>query len=75
MIRAAAYLRVSTSGQIDGESLSTQRSAIQSYCASKDWELAKIYEDAGISGAKDDRPALQSLLSAVKLRPDEVRAR
>ncbi len=66
MTKAAAYLRVSTSAQIDGESLSTQRSSIQSYCASRGWELAKIYEDAGISGSKDDRPALQALLLAAK---------
>lgn len=66
MTKAAAYVRVSTSGQIDGESLNTQRSSIQSYCESRNWELVKVYEDAGISGAKDDRPALQSLLSAVK---------
>ncbi|MGA2227587.1 MAG: recombinase family protein, partial [Syntrophobacteraceae bacterium] len=66
MTKAAAYVRVSTSSQIDGESLSTQKSIIQAYCASRGWELTKIYEDAGISGAKDDRPALQSLLSAAK---------
>jgi len=66
MIRAAAYVRVSTSGQIDGESLNTQRSTIQAYCTERNWELSKVYEDAGISGAKDDRPALQSLLLAVK---------
>ena len=66
MIRAAAYLRVSTNSQIDGESLRTQRSSIQNYCESRGWELSKIYEDAGISGVKDDRPALQSLLAAAK---------
>jgi site-specific DNA recombinase len=66
MTKAASYLRVSTNGQIDGESLCTQRSLIQDYCASRGWELVREYEDAGISGAKDDRPALQSLLSAVK---------
>ncbi|MGA2229235.1 MAG: recombinase family protein [Syntrophobacteraceae bacterium] len=66
MTRAAAYVRVSTSSQIDGESLCTQRSSIQDYCTSRGWELVKVYEDAGISGAKDDRPALQALLSAVK---------
>ncbi|MGO9018226.1 MAG: recombinase family protein [Syntrophobacteraceae bacterium] len=65
-MKAAAYVRVSTSSQIDGESLNTQRSSIQDYCASRGWELAKIYEDAGISGAKDDRPALQNLLSVAK---------
>src|SRR5208337_645393 len=64
--RAAAYVRVSTNSQIDGESLSTQKSTIQDYCASRGWELVKIYEDAGISGTKDDRPALQALLAAAK---------
>jgi site-specific DNA recombinase len=66
MMRAAAYVRVSTNGQIDGESLKTQRTQIQDYCKSRGWELSKIYEDAGISGAKDDRPALQTLLAAAK---------
>ena len=66
MIKAAAYIRVSTDGQINGESLNTQRSTIQAYCTSRGWELVNIFEDAGISGAKDDRPALQSLLSAAR---------
>src|SRR5208283_3182843 len=66
MIRAAAHVRVSTSGQIDGESLNTQRVQIQDYCASRGWELVNVYEDAGISGTKDDRPALQALLLAAK---------
>jgi DNA invertase Pin-like site-specific DNA recombinase len=54
MTRVAAYLRVSTNGQIDGESLNTQRMQIQDYCATRNWKLVKVYEDAGISGAKDD---------------------
>ncbi len=64
--RAAAYVRVSTNSQIDGESLTTQKSTIQAYCASRGWELTKTFKDAGISGTKDDRPALQALLAAVK---------
>ena len=66
MTRAAAYVRVSTSGQIDGESLNTQRATIQDYCDTRNWQLVNIYEDAGISGTKDDRPALQALLSAAR---------
>lgn len=46
--------------------MSTQRSSIQDYCTSRGRELAKVYEYAGISGAEDDRPALQALLAAVK---------
>lgn len=57
MTKAAAYVRVSTNGRIDGESLNTQRSSIQDYCASRG-------RDAIISGTKDDRLALQALLSA-----------
>jgi site-specific DNA recombinase len=67
MTKAAAYVRVSTNSQkVDGESLSTQRSSIQDYCTSRGWELVNVYEDAGISGTKDDRPALQALLSAAQ---------
>ena len=66
MTKAAAHVRVSTSSQIDGESLNTQRLQIKDYCTSRGWELVKVYEDAGISGTKDDRPALQALLSAAK---------
>jgi len=66
MTKAAAHVRVSTSGQIDGESLNTQRLQIKDYCTSRGWELVKVYEDAGISGTKDDRPALQALLLAAK---------
>jgi site-specific DNA recombinase len=68
MTKAAAYVRVSTSNQIDGESLSTQKSTIQAYCTLRNWELVNVYEDAGISGTKDNRPALQALLTAVKAR-------
>lgn len=66
MTKAAAYVRVSTNSQIDGESLSTQKSIIQAYCTSRNWELVTIYEDAGLSGVKDDRLALQALLSAAR---------
>ena len=66
MTRAAAYLRVSTSGQIDGESLKTQRLQIQDYCTLRGWNLVNLFEDPGVSGTKDDRPALQTLLTAVK---------
>jgi site-specific DNA recombinase len=73
MTKAAAYVRVSTNGQkIDGESLNTQRSTIQNYCDTRNWELVNVHEDAGISGIKDDRPALQSLLSAARTGEIEV---
>lgn len=68
--RAAGYVRVSTQGQVkEGESLNQQRKAISTYTEAHGWELIQpIYEDAGISGAKQDRPALQRLLSDAEAR-------
>lgn len=57
MTRIAIYLRVSTENQ----TTENQKIAIESYCKSQDWKVSKIYEDVGISGAKDNRPALDKL--------------
>jgi len=64
MTEVAGYIRVSTPGQAkEGESLATQRQAIESYAENKGWELVAIYEDAGISGSTTaGRPALLELL-------------
>jgi len=55
--RAAGYVRVSTPIQAkEGESLSTQRKAIEKYCKSKEGiELVEIYADEGISGAVTEK--------------------
>lgn len=60
------YTRVSTRGQArTGYSLQAQRDAlIQSGV-----DEANIFEDAGVSGAKRSRPALDEMLN--KLRPDD----
>ncbi len=71
-IRAVGYTRVSTGRQIHGESLSTQKHYIQTHCEAKGWQLINIYSDEGISGAKDDRPGLQSLLQAATQRAFDV---
>lgn len=49
------YIRVSTKGQAnDGYGLEEQRDQIAAYCESQGWTLLRIYQDAGISGAKVD---------------------
>ena len=50
MKKAAGYIRVSSKGQVDNESLSTQRKSIQNFCKQNKYKLTEIYEDAGISG-------------------------
>jgi len=57
------YCRVSTQVQVDrGQGLEIQKQKIQEYCKKENLNLIKIYEDAGISGAVKDRPALLNLL-------------
>jgi len=71
MVRCAPYTRKSATQGLDQEfnSLDAQRS-ICSYNASqrpKGWaELAKHYDDAGITGAHLSRSALQELLSDIE---------
>jgi DNA invertase Pin-like site-specific DNA recombinase len=71
--RAALYLRVST----DGQTTENQRLALEAVAAQRGWTVVKVYEDAGISGAKgrDKRPGLDGLLKdATRGRFDVVMA-
>src|SRR5277367_4437632 len=60
-MRAAIYARVSTIGQ--GQSPEMQVRELREYCERRGWEIAGEYVDAGISGAKDSRPALNQLIA------------
>jgi site-specific DNA recombinase len=63
----ALYLRVSTTEQAEhGYSIDEQEDRLRSYCKALNWTNLKVYRDAGFSGAKLDRPALQSLIADVK---------
>jgi site-specific DNA recombinase len=65
--RVIGYIRVSTKDQVEeGHSLDAQRSAIIQFCQNKGWQLVEIKVDAGISGTKEKRPALQETLKAVE---------
>lgn len=65
-MNAIGYVRVSTQGQADdGISLDAQRAKIAAWCEVNGYNLAAIFEDAGISGTKADRPGLAAALAAV----------
>src|SRR5436190_5089843 len=66
MKRVAIYLRVSTSKQ----DTDNQRRELEAVAKRSGWEIVKVYEDAGISGAKgrDKRPALDAMMKAVNAK-------
>src|SRR5438045_3898881 len=63
MKRVAIYIRVSTSKQ----DTDNQRRELVAMAKRSGWEVVKVYEDAGISGAKgrDKRPGLDARMKAV----------
>src|SRR5437879_11355362 len=64
--RVAIYLRVSTSKQ-DTDNQLRELSAVADRSG---WEIWKVYEDAGISGAKgrDKRPGLDAMMKPVNAK-------
>jgi DNA invertase Pin-like site-specific DNA recombinase len=64
--QVAIYLRVSTAEQ----TTANQRRELKAVAARHGWTVVRVFEDAGVSGAKgrDERPALDSMLKAVARR-------
>lgn len=61
---AVGYVRVSTSGQVgdDKFGIESQKQQITEYAVENGYTIVKWYADEGISGVKDDRPALNEIL-------------
>lgn len=66
-MRAAVYGRVSTTDQ----TAENQLIELRQYCAARGWTSTE-YTDTGVSGAKDRRPALDSLIADAKRRRFDV---
>ena len=64
--RRAIYLRVSTTKQ----DTDNQRRELEAVAERSGWDVVRIYEDAGISGAKgrDKRPGLDTMMRAVNAK-------
>lgn len=61
--RASILTRVSTEDQVDGTSLADQVRLCQSLIEARGWDFTgKVYEDAGVSGTVENRPALTEAL-------------
>ena len=70
MTTVYGYVRVSSMGQVEGESLETQAKQIESYAISKGWNVinSNIYVEAGVSGGTEfqQRPESVRLLSVLQ---------
>jgi DNA invertase Pin-like site-specific DNA recombinase len=64
-MKAAIYARVSTN---NGQDPGMQTRELREYCQRRAWEIEGEYVDAGVSGAKERRPQLDSLLVACRKR-------
>lgn len=64
----AIYTRVSTTDQArEGHSLEEQEKRLRALCTTYDYEVYKVYTDAGISGkSADNRPAYQKMLKDMR---------
>jgi site-specific DNA recombinase len=73
-MKVAAYLRCSTKAQAgeDKYGLPTQRDDIAKFCKANGYEIVDEFIDAGVSGAKSDRPGFVRLLEAAKRKEFEA---
>ena len=63
-LKVAIYSRVSTEEQAkEGLSIDAQIDKCKAFCKARDWEIFKIYKDAGFSAGSLNRPALELLLN------------
>ena len=63
----AIYIRVSTIRQAEeGFSLDAQTSKLISFSEQNDYEIYKIYSDAGKSGKDTNRPGFQEMMNDMK---------
>lgn len=65
--KAVAYIRVSSTGQIEGTGLSRQEETVREFAERQGFDLVKIYRDEGVSGTVEgfERPGLAALASEI----------
>ena len=69
-LRAALYLRVSTSRQAENDlSIPDQRRQAKAYCTSHGWEIVADYIEPGASATDDRRPEFQRMIDAATAKP------
>lgn len=62
MQQAYGYIRVSGKGQVDGDGFDRQRQTIEACAVVSGLEVVQYFQEEGVSGTKEDRPALARML-------------
>jgi site-specific DNA recombinase len=69
-LRAALYLRVSTTRQAEHDvSIPDQKRQGEAYCASRGYQLVETYVEPGASATNDRRPEFQRMIEAGTSKP------
>jgi len=69
-VRAALYLRVSTTRQAEHDvSIPDQKKQGEAYCLSRGFELVETYIEAGASATTDKWPEFQRMIEAGTQKP------
>lgn len=69
-VRAALYLRVSTTRQAEHDvSIPDQKKQGEAYCVSRGFELVETYVEAGASATTNKRPEFQRMIEAGTQKP------
>ncbi len=67
MIKAYGYLRVSGTGQVEGDGFDRQRETINRFAGQAGIIIPRFYEERGVSGTKGEegRPAFQEMITDI----------
>lgn len=73
MNRVFIYTRVSTQEQAtEGYSLGEQEERLKKYAEAMGWTVAQVFVDGGFSGGNINRPAMQSMIKAIKRHETDI---
>jgi DNA invertase Pin-like site-specific DNA recombinase len=66
IFRVALYARISTADK--GQDVGLQIDELREYASRRNWQIAGVYCDVGVSGSTESRPHFQRIMSDARLR-------
>lgn len=69
VVRVAIYVRVACVGGSDRRDVIRQRLELEKYAKDRNWQVVRVYIDAGVSGRGSGGPELKALVSDAERSP------